>query len=179
MRRTHRGTTLAIAVLLVSAALPLSACSDAADGPDPSAVIEVSGTGQGTKTRDGDMRGKAMRKAGLPGSEMRGAAYSHTLELSDPRVSGEQVTMADCDYTEQGDAVVGDCWGTVVITNDGGTWDGTFTGTTAWSTTEPEPVYDINATYLGSGEYAGLRFVAQAEGTDTACSMTGRIEPAG
>lgn len=181
MRRSPRRSTLAIAALLVWAALPLTACSDdadtPADSPDSTEVVEVSGSGQGAKTRDGDMRGKAMRKAGLPGSEMRGAVYTYSLEMSDPRVSGEQVTTADCDYTEQGDTVLGDCQGTVVITNDGGTWDGTFTGTTTWSTTEPEPVYDIDATYLGTGEYAGLRFVAQAEGTDTTCSMTGRIEP--
>lgn len=30
---------------------------------------------------------------------------------------------------------------------------------------------------LCSAEYGGLRFVAHAEGTDTTCSMTGRIEP--
>ena len=32
---------------------------------------------------------------------------------------------------------------------------------------------------LCSAEYAGLRFVARAEGTDASFTVTGRIEPVG
>ncbi len=88
------------------------------------------------------------------------------------------MTTVNCDFAEDGESVIGDCWGTSVITNAGGTWDGTFTGTTSWSLSEPDHVHVLDATYIGTGDYAGLRLVIRVGGTDYPWAMTGRIEAA-
>jgi hypothetical protein len=67
--------------------------------------------------------------------------------------------------------------GTTVLTDDGGTWERTFSGTSTWSTTDPAHVHDMDFEFVGTGEYEGLRFVATMEGTDYPWSVTGQLEP--
>jgi hypothetical protein len=69
--------------------------------------------------------------------------------------------------------------GTSVITNDGGTWQGTFTGTTTRSETEPAHVHHLDLVFIGTGDYDGLRFVAEMDGTDYPWDVTGQVEPTG
>ncbi len=92
--------------------------------------------------------------------------------------SGAIRDAQDGTWSGPGESVIGDCWRTLVITNAGGTWDGTFTGTTTWSLSEPDHVHMIDSTHIGTGDYDGLRLVSLTEGTDYPWTITGRIEPA-
>jgi hypothetical protein len=74
----------------------------------------------------------------------------HMTEWSDPRVSGTWTVAFNVDQ----DAATrhGIQWGTARIENDGGTWEGPFTGM------EYEP-YLMNAGWMtGDGDYAGYTF---------------------
>jgi hypothetical protein len=131
-------------------ALPLVAC-----GGGDSTTVEVTGA-TGTESE--------------PGVFLDGTS-------SDERLVGRTELTIECDITEDGDTTVADCSGPNIITNDGGTWDGTCEGTSTWTTAEPEHVHDFDCTYLGSGDYDGLRFVQHLEGIDYPWSYTGHIEP--
>ena len=141
-------------------------------------VVELTGTSTSEQIQDGTMSGPALPTTGWVGTTLRDSVYLYTNEMSDSRASGEQVTTVNCDFAEDGESVIGDCWGTLVIANAGGTWDGTFTGTTSWSLSEPAHVHVIDATFIGTGDYDGLRLITRAEGTDDPWTITGRIETA-
>ena len=161
-------------MVLGIAGVTLTACGSD-DGAD---TVEVTGTSTGVQIQDGTMSGPTLPTTGWEGTTLRDSVYLYTNEVSDERVSGEQETTVNCDFVEDGEAVIGDCWGTSVIENDGGTWDGTFTGTTTWSLSEPDHVHVIDSTLIGTGDYDGLRYVTIAEGSDYTWTTTGRIEPA-
>ncbi|MFA9564164.1 MAG: hypothetical protein ACERLM_05605 [Acidimicrobiales bacterium] len=124
------------------------------------------------------MSGPALPTAALEGTALRDSVHPITNEMSDERADGEQETTVNCDFVEDGESVVGEGWGTLVLANAGGTWDGTFTGTTTWSVSEPDHVHVMDAIDSGAGGYDGLRLVTPYEGTDSPWSITGRIEPA-
>ena len=109
---------------LAIAGMMLAACG----GDEAFEVVEVAGTSTGVQTQDGTMSGPALPTTGWVGSRLRDSVYLYTIEMSDQRASGEQVTTVNCDFAEDDESVVGDCWGTVVITNAGGTWDGHLHG---------------------------------------------------
>jgi hypothetical protein len=161
-------------MILAVAGLMLTACG----GDDVADIVEVTGTSTGVQIQDGTMSGPALPTTGWEATTLRDSVYVYTNVMSDARVSGEQETTVNCDFVEDGEAVIGDCWGTLTIENDGGTWDGTFTGTTTWSLSEPDHVHVIDPTFVGTGDYDGLRYVMVAEGTDYPWAVTGRIEPA-
>jgi len=105
--------------------------------------------------------------------------YDCYYTLSDERVSGSGPAVARVDMSVDGDTRVGQISGTVVISNEGGTWEGTVSGTTTWTTINPAHAHDMDAVYLGAGGYEGLRFVMTNEGVDMSdLTTTGRIEPA-
>jgi hypothetical protein len=101
-----------------------------------------------------------------------------TLNVSDPRVSGTGPVIVDCTFTDDGETTVGQCTGTNAMSSDGGSWEGTFSGTTSWSTSEPDHLHVLDITYLGSGGYDGLRLVGTLTGYDWPWTFVGRIEPA-
>jgi hypothetical protein len=161
-------------MILAVAGVMLTACG----GDDAQDIVEVTGTSTGVQIKDGTMSGPALPTTGWEATTQRDSVYVFTHVMSDARVSGEQETTVNCDFVEDGEDVVGDCWGTLTIENDGGTWDGTWTGTTTWSLSEPDHVHVIDSTYVGTGDYDGLRYVSVAEGSDYPWTITGRIEPA-
>ena len=65
-----------------------------------------------------------------------------------------------------------DIAGTMVITNDGGAWDGTWTG---WI--EADNFHVLEGELLGSGDYEGLVYRATWEYYDWPAEVTGVIEP--
>lgn len=80
----------------------------------------------------------------------RNGVAVHTTEWSDPRVSGSWTIAFNADVDPATDHGVQ--WGTARIENDGGTWEGPFTGM------EYEP-YFMNAGWMaGDGDYAGYTF---------------------
>lgn len=98
---------------------------------------------------------------------------------SDDRLVGTYELQIECDITEDGETTIADCTGPNTLTSDGGTWDGTCEGTTTWTTTEPDHIHVFDCTYLGSGDYAGLRFSQHLEGIGYPWAYTGTIEPVG
>ena len=98
---------------------------------------------------------------------------------TDPRLVGTYKLKVECDITEDGDTAIANCTGPNTMTNDGGSWEGTCEGTSTWTTTEPDHVHVFDCTYLGSGDYEGLRFVQHLEGIDYPWEYTGTLEPVG
>ena len=155
-------------VILVVAVL-LGGCGD--DG----AVSEVTGETSCVQT-ESTWSGPAL--GGAPGTSEE-VSYDCDYILSDERVSGTGPAVASVDVSVNGDTTVGQISGTVIISNEGGTWEGTMSGTTTWTPPNPAHMHVMDAVYLGTGDYEGLRFVMTNEGTDTShFTTTGRIEPA-
>ena len=186
-----RSFTLRWLIPLTLVVLLLPACGDSADEGTATTVpttttaapettittVEVTGESDCVIDSDGTWSGPALPESGLPGSAQRDYVMTCTAESSDPRATVEWVNTTDCDFTVNGEQTVGDCWGTTTGTNDEGTWEGTFVGTTTWSGTSPAHVHVFEQTATGSGGYAGLTYVTAIEGSDFPWSLTGRIEP--
>lgn len=148
-------------VVLVALSLAIAvSCSD-----DSSATTAITGI---------EVRGST----GIP-VESGGFDVFENGTSSDERLVGTYKLQIECDITEDGDTTTGDCTGPNTLTNDGGTWEGTCEGITTWTTTKPAHVHVFDCTYLGSGDYAGLRFVQHLEGTGYPWAYTGTIEPVG
>ena len=114
----------------------------------------------------------------LPGdltTRQRGQASLCKAETSDPRVSGTWAVAVNCDYSLEGDIIVGQCRGTLRTESDSGGWEGTYTARTEVSPDAPNDIYHtIDADAVGWGEYAGLRYIHRIEGIDS-MTVTGRI----
>lgn len=167
-------TARSVMVLAALIALPLVACGGGGD--TDTETVEISGTTGDCLNVDGPWTGDPV--GGLPGSVERGFTQTcSNVEMSDERASGVSEALADCEFTQDGETTNGVCTGTITLSNDGGTWEGTTEGTTSWTTSDPVHVHELDATYLGTGDYDGLRLVTHAEGTGTPWTLTGRIEP--
>ena len=144
-----------------------------------SRLVETSGSTGRCTTTDGSWTGEALPASGLPGSVHEGyIATCDDYQMSDERVSGSQHSVVDCQFSEDGGSTVGECQVTDVIRNEGGSWNGTCEGTTTWSTSSPAHLHIFDCTYLGSGDYTDLRYVAHMEGFDLPWSVTGTIDSA-
>jgi hypothetical protein len=105
-------------------------------------------------------------------------SYDCVYTMSDGRVSGTGPAIVRVDMSLNGDTRVGEISGTVVISNEGGTWEGTAWGTTTWTLTNQSHVHVMDGEYLGAGGYEGLRLLIHQEGIGFPWTSTGRIEPA-
>lgn len=77
-----------------------------------------------------------------------------------------------------GETRAGHFSGTSVISNEGGTWEGTVSGTSTWTPGEAH-VHVSDAVYLDTGDCEGLRFVMHTEfASESEVTATGRIDPA-
>jgi hypothetical protein len=150
-----------LSILLLSLAVTIVvSCSNDGTATSTVAAVEVSGS-SGTPVESG------------------GFDVFEDGTSSDARLVGTYKLQIECDITEDGDTTIADCTGPNTLTNDGGTWDGACEGTSTWTSTEPDHVHVFDCTYLGSGDYAGLRFTQHMEGIDYPWSYTGTIEPVG
>ncbi len=114
--------------------------------------------------------------SGLPGSRETNYIQECSTTSSDERFSGDTYNVVTCDFSVDGEATVGTCWGTVTIHNERGAWGGSFSGTTSWSDAAPAHLHVIDLDYLGAGDYEGLRFKGVITGTDFPWTITGTIE---
>lgn len=175
----------AVGGLLLLAACTGGATPEAAAGGDvdTAAVVAVTGTTELHQTQEPECGGGPLPLSGHPCATQRGEVFVAESAMSDPRVSGLTRIVVDCDVTESatedgGWAVVADCRCTNVITNDGGTWDGTCTATSRWSSAAPIHLHDVDMTYLGTGDYEGLRFDSHVvDGGNGPWPVTGEIGP--
>ena len=165
MRASTRVKLIRITTVIAAAALLPAACG----GDDAVEIVQVTGTTSCVDVEDGIDTGV--------GNSFRDAVYDCTMDLSDDRLDSAGETINSCDVTEDGETTLAECRGTSVLTNDGGTWEGTFSGTSTWSTTNPAHVHDMDFVFVGTGDYEGLQFVATMEGTDYPWNVTGQIGP--
>jgi len=114
----------------------------------------------------------------VPGTSLD-MTYDCDYALSDERVTGAGPVVVRINMSLNGDTRVGQVSGTSVISNEGGTWEGSLSGTTTWSPAYPHHVHALDAEYVGAGDYEGLRLLIHNEGTDSSrFTTTARIEPA-
>jgi len=165
MRSSRRVTLIRLTMVMAATAMLPAACG----GDDAAEIVEVTGTSSCIDVIDGTGTGV--------GNSFRDAEYECTMVVSDARLLGKSSVVNSCDLPEVDGVTLGECWGTAELTNDGGTWEGTFTGTTTWSGNNPAHAHDMDFVYVGTGDYEGLQFVATMEGTNYPWNVTGQIEP--
>ncbi len=157
-------------VLVLGALVALAGCTGA------TYPIEVTGdTGLCT---DSDTVWSGEPVAGLEGTVLERAVHCAGMTMSDERLSGTSEHRFRCEFSQDGEDIVGDCVTDATITNDGGTWhspDGRMAITI--SPTGPATIVEDLA-FVGSGDYEGLRYTNHVEGlaNDYPWPITGTIE---
>lgn len=161
-------------VVLLALLLAALAASTLLTGSQPPALVsltEVTGTSLCHQTSPGTWHGAFV--LGSAAERLSGMTQECTMEASDPRLAGDVENVVDCNYADVSGVLVGECWGTAVIRNENGAWGGVFSGTTR---EEPGATDPMDLVYLGSGDYAGLRFVGSVTTGETPGTLTGQIE---
>ena len=82
--------------------------------------------------------------------EARDLVWVYENVMSDERVSGIATVTINYDMYPAG---IADMWGTTVLTNDGGTWEGEWIGSIRGDGT-----HTTFETLTGTGDYDGLRY---------------------
>ncbi len=121
-------------------------------------VAEVSGS-TGTATESGSVF-----------SEEGKTYLADWIDVSDDRVKGETEAIVFCEVISEEEEAA-ECEGTFMIVNDGGTWEGRYSGTTI------QNVHDFQGTLIGTGDYEGLQFTYRLQGTEFPWDITGTIQP--
>lgn len=113
-----------------------------------------------------------MTATGLPESSTGCGGWKGRIRVADPRVSGEYHSSV---CTQDRSAGYTDFWGVLTVWNEGGTWDGTFTGRI-----ETSGDHWMDWVSAGSGAYDGLRLITRAVAgrDDSVWAVSNRIEPA-
>ena len=108
--------------------------------------------------------------------EARDLVWVYENVMSDERVSGTSTVTINYDMYPAG---IADMWGTTVLTNDGGTWEGEWVGSI-----HNDGTHTTYETLTGTGDYAGLRFSyftvfgdPSGEFPEQQPGLTGWIEP--
>ncbi len=124
----------------------------------------VRGEADSTQTQVGDVL------------QARDSVWIYETNMSDERVSGISTVTINYDYYPTGTA---DMWGTTVLTNDGGSWEGEWIGSI-----HSDGTHTTYETLRGTGDYAGLRYSyftvfddSNGEFAETQPGLAGWIEP--
>ena len=161
-------------VVLLALLLAALGASGLFTGSEPTSLVSpttVTGTSKCITTTAGRWTGAYVMGGVMERlSEM---AQMCAMDGSDPRLAGEAVTVIDCHYADVDGVLVGECWGTGTILHEDGAWGGVFSGTTR---DEPGAKDPMELVYLGSGDYAGLRFVGSVTTNETPGIFSGQIE---
>ena len=161
-------------VVLLALLLAALAASTLFTGSQPAVLVsptEVTGTSLCHKTHPGQWHGASV--LGGAAERLSEMTQECVMDVSDSRLTGDAKNVVDCDYADVDGVLVGECWGTSVIRNEDGAWGGVFSGTTR---DEPGSEDVMDLVYLGSGDYAGLRFVGSVTTTLSPDRFTGTIE---
>ncbi|HUV18817.1 MAG TPA: hypothetical protein VMW33_10095 [Ilumatobacteraceae bacterium] len=82
--------------------------------------------------------------------EARGLVWVYEQVMSDDRVSGTSTVTINYDMYPNG---IADMWGTTVLTNDSGAWEGEWVGSI-----RSDGTHITFERLTGTGDYAGLRY---------------------
>jgi len=157
MHRPRQSAACALVCLVLAGS---AGCAGATATPITFTATQVcSQTAAGTEAKVGDV------------TQYRDIHMRCPTKASDPRVEAVQESTVAIDMRADQSA---DIWGTMVLTNDGGTWAGDFTGTVAAGYT----THRIEGTAVGTGAYEGLRLLLDVVSDGgTYFEVTGTIEP--
>jgi hypothetical protein len=161
-----------LGALLVAGSVAVAAGCGGGEAAGNDGQVPVVGTGtfveqeiDGTETTVGDV------------IQGRDSVWIFEQDMSDARLSGTVRVSINYDMHAGG---IADMWGTSVITNDGGTWEGDWIGSIRGDDT-----HLLYMPYAGTGDYAGFRYIdfgvfdePSGEFTsDTVTAHAGWIEP--
>jgi hypothetical protein len=178
-----------IAVMAAAAlALALTGCGGGSDEP-----VKVTGMSGESESGEGELRpvGEAFSDGPCAGQQDWAGANervtwtygedSSSSWVSDERVAGDMEFSMDADYRDEGsDICVIYLGGTVIITNDNGSWEGTWEGTSTYGpgAGDEENMYDLEFTMQGNGDYDGLAYAYNVRGKAHPWPLTGTISKA-
>lgn len=131
--------------------------------PDPAGISghQTCDSSGGTDTQVGDI------------TSTRGVVLTCVDNVNDSRVHGTATIRMSIDMQRDGSA---DLWGTLVIANAGGTWEGFWFGTVDQGYT----THHVEGMLRGTGDYAGLLLRVSVTGDDqSGYDLVNRIFPAG
>ena len=161
-----------VLLALLLAALSAGALFTGSQPPTPVSATEVTGVGPCDVADPGEWSGSWV--GGGATERLSGQIRHCTMDVSDERMVGDIEVIIDCTYAMEDGVLVGQCWGTSVLRNEGGAWAGVVSGTTGNEAGAQDIMEEV---LLGTGEYAGLRFVATVATAVDPNVITGRIEP--
>ena len=159
--RTLRLSLVGVVALALLGGLGASAAGESGGGVPPEAT-RVTGTSEIGAYQVGDitMVGDTI--------QMRDGFLTFHDDMSDPRISG--LWVMTWNYDGLGSDTVGPMWGTSRLENDGGAWEGT------WSGVLYPPDRDAEAGwFVGEGGYEGLTYYSLSTGADGAATVEGLI----
>jgi hypothetical protein len=107
--------------------------------------------------------------------QVRDGSAVHTLEMSDPRVSGTVTVVFNLDEYLPDEA--GFQWGTSRLENGGGAWVGEWSGVFWTPPGAGDSVWDFSTWAVGEGEYEGLTFYYRISGIGPDRDVEGFIFP--
>jgi hypothetical protein len=120
---------------------------------DGSECVDRAGSRQGARALDPD-EGPGDETIVGDVEQWRNVVWIFDQKSSDPRLTGTVETRYSVDLRPDGS---GELWGTLVIRNDEGTWEGEWTGTIARGGT----THYILGEASGTGAYKGLTYHLQ------------------
>jgi hypothetical protein len=161
-------------VVLLALLLTALSASWLFTGSEPTSIMsptKVTGTSMCSTTSPGRWTGAYVMGGVM--ERLSAMTQACTMDGSDPRLAGEAQNVIECRYADVDGVLVGGCWGTSIIRQEDGAWAGVFSGTTR---DEPGAKDPMELVYLGSGDYAGLRFVGSVTTNETPGILIGQIE---
>jgi len=102
--------------------------------------------------------------------QVRGIAATTEDSMSDPRVSGTGTIGGNYDRWVGGATQ----WGTYLLENEGGSWEGTWAGIAYGGS---PPVEDASVWLVGAGGYAGLSYYFHFHGSNGTYAIDGLVFP--
>jgi len=190
MNNWLRAVTLSLVLLLFAA----SGCSGNQKSVTETETSATSTTGpaagrtlliatQNNTSHSDEVSSETVNTAAGPVEHYQDGPAVWEQEASDPRATGQIETVSQTNIRAD---MSGEVWGDWVLTNDGGTWDGTFFEVVSSETSEIPVTGYFRVDTKGTGKYAGLEMHLQGwsgqnikgfePGTDNV--VTGWIEKA-
>ncbi len=196
LRTAHRGMTfavvgvLAVVVVAVVGAAALSLGQGPAQVPVGGGIVAPAETTVPPSAPPSDVPGLAPLPVTVTGTEacsdvdqgnettvagvrqIRGIEKRCVERMSDPRLNGASTRAYSVDVAPDSSER---WWGTAQLTNDGGAWRGTWTGTFETGAS----VVDIVGFWTGIGGYEGLQYRLSAKISAYSIDVTGTLEAVG
>jgi hypothetical protein len=161
---------LLCAVASVVALIALTGCGGGKG--EGSSVVAVSGSQECVSTPI-----KSSQHEGATGEQVfaNDEVYRCVDSMSDARVNGTEEIKLRSTWAGN-DATAATITGTTTLSNDEGSWRGTFRGALSFTDPSGENRNYFRVEFLGEAAYKGLRYVQLGAGSDQKLELAGWIE---